>query len=109
MRMTVAAFRDAVARMDDSLYRIIITSEFKKSLARSYRRNLDLGELAHVVHILATGRKLNPKYRPHALKGFGMNIRECHIRPDWLLVWQQNDDELILILLDTGTHSDLFG
>ncbi len=109
MRMTVAEFRDAVARLDDATYRIVVTSEFKKSLARSYRRNLDLGELADVVKILAKGGKLDPKYRPHILKGLGVNIRECHIRPDWLLVWQQNNDELILILLDTGTHSDLFG
>ncbi len=108
MRMTVKALLDALKELDGTIYRVDITGRFEKSLARSYRRNLDLGELKEVIHTLAKGEPLDAKYRPHSLKGYAKNIRECHIRPDWLLVWQQRDDELILIMLDTGTHSDLF-
>ncbi len=74
----------------------------------SYRRDLDLGLLKEVIHTLAKGKSLPAKHRPHTLKGYGTAVCECHIRPDWLLLWQQRDDELVLILLDTGTHSDLF-
>ncbi len=108
MRMTVRALLDALGNLDETIYEIRITGRFEKSLSRSYRRNLDLEELKEVIHTLAKGKPLDAKHRSHALKGYGAGIRECQIRPDWLLVWQQRDDELILILLDTGTHSDLF-
>ncbi len=108
MKMTVKAFLDALENLDETVYEIKITGRFEKSLALSYRRNLDLGLLKDVIHTLAKGKALDAKHRPHALKGYGEAIRECHVKPDWLLVWQQRDDELVLILLDTGTHSDLF-
>jgi mRNA interferase YafQ len=108
MRLTVKAFIDALAELDKTIYEIKMTGKFEKSLVRSYRRNLDLGELKEVIHTIAKGELLDSKYRSHRLKGYGAAVRECHIKPDWLLVWQQHDDELILILLDTGTHSDLF-
>lgn len=52
---------------------------------------------------------LPPSYRPHKLSGQYQNAWECHIEPDWLLIWEQNDEELILLFVNTGTHSDLFG
>ncbi|MGC4129045.1 MAG: type II toxin-antitoxin system YafQ family toxin [Bergeyella sp.] len=51
---------------------------------------------------------LPAKYKPHKLSGNYAGCWECHIKPDWLLIWKQNDNELILLLMDTGTHSDLF-
>ncbi len=108
MRMGVKEFLRAIEELDGTIYEIRVTGKFEKSVALSYRRNLDLELLKDVVHTLARGEALDPKYRPHALRGYGKDVRECHIRPDWLLVWKQMDNELILILLDTGTHADLF-
>ena len=107
-RMTVKEFLEAIKNLEDTVYQIEITNRFKKSLDLSFRRNLDLRLLKEVIHVLAKGEKLDAKYRAHTLTGYKTTIWECHVKPDWLLLWQQIDDELVLILLDTGTHSDLF-
>lgn len=52
---------------------------------------------------------LKEKYKPHKLSGNYQGLWECHIQPDWLMIWEQNDTELVLLMLNTGTHSDLFG
>ena len=90
------------------MYSIKFTSKFKKDVKRCQKRGYDLNLLREVVDILATTGKLPPKYKPHQLSGNYKNRMECHIQPDWLLVWIQNDKELILLFTDTGTHSDLF-
>jgi len=107
-RMTVKEFFDTIKNLEETVYEIQITNRFKKSLVLSYRRNFDLELLKRVIHTLAKGKRLDLKYRTHTLEGFKTVIWECHVKPDWLLLWQQNDNELILILLDTGSHSDLF-
>jgi len=107
-RMNVNEFFEAIKNLEKTVYQIQITNRFKKSLDLSYRRNLDLILLKDVIHTLAKGEKLEAKYRTHTLEGYKTVIWECHVKPDWLLLWQQIDDELILILLDTGSHSDLF-
>ena len=107
-RMTIKEFFKAIKNLDDTIYLIQITNKFKKSLELSFRRNLDLELLKNIIHTLAKGEKPDTKYHAHILEGYKTVIWECHIKPDWLLLWQQNDDRLILILLDTGTHSDLF-
>jgi mRNA interferase YafQ len=107
-RMTVKEFLEAINNLEETVYEVKITNRFKKSLDLSYRRSLDLELLKNVVHTLAKGEKLEEKYRVHTLEGYKMVVWECHVKPDWLLLWQQIEDELILILLDTGTHSDLF-
>lgn len=107
-RMTVKSFFEEVKNLEETIYKIQITNRFKKSLDLSYRRNLDLELLKEVIHTLAKGEKLNAKYCAHILEGHKTDIWECHVKPDWLLLWQQKDDELILVILDTGTHSDLF-
>jgi mRNA interferase YafQ len=94
--------------MDETVYQVQITNRFKKSLNLSYRRNLDLGLLKEVIHQLAKGELPDAKHHVHPLEGYKTTIMEYHIKPDWLLLWQQNENELILILLDTGTHSDIF-
>ena len=108
IRMTVKEFLEIIKNLEETVYQIQITHKFKKSLDLSYRRNLDLELLKDVIHTLAKGERLETKYRPHTLEGFKTVVWECHIKPDWLLLWQHTDEGLILILLDTGSHSDLF-
>ena len=107
-RMTVKEFLETIKNLEETIYQIQITKRFKKSLGLSYRRNLDLKLLKDVIHTLAKGDKLEAKHSPHILEGYRTIVWECHVNPDWLLLWQQIEDELILILLDTGSHSDLF-
>lgn len=90
------------------MYEIRTTNQFNKSLKRCKKRGYDLSLLKEVIDILQSTGSLPIKYKPHLLKGNYQNCWECHIKPDWLLIWQQNDKELILLFLDTGTHSDLF-
>ena len=81
---------------------------FKKDFKRIVRRGYDIHLLEEVIEILADGQPLPPKYKDHCLTGNYSDCRECHITPDWLLIYQINDNELILYLTRTGTHSDLF-
>lgn len=91
-------------------YEIILTSSFKKQLKLIKKRNKNLQKLTKIVNALASGEELEQKYRDHQLTDNPRfkNCRECHIEPDWLLVYKKNNQELILFLIETGTHSDLF-
>ena len=85
------------------------TNKFDRSVKRCIRRNLPMDELRKVISILLETGTLPNNYYPHKLKWKKGNIMwECHIQSDWLLIWEQYDKELILLMLDTGTHSDLF-
>jgi len=108
-RMTVKEFFEKVADYSDSIFQILATNEFKKQLSLSYRRNLDLRLLEEVVHTIAKGERLDAKYYPHQFHGYDAETWECHVKPDWLLVWQVYNGELTLILFQLGTHADLFG
>ena len=90
------------------MYKITYTNKFKKDVKRCHKRGLDMSLLREAVDILAKTGKLPSKYKPHPLKGNYKNRMECHLQPDWLMVWMQNDKELILLFTETGTHSDLF-
>ncbi len=81
---------------------------FKKDYKRVVRRGYDIQLMEHVIDLLAKRKPLPSKYKDHALTGDYKGCRECHITPDWLLVYEIHDEELILILTRTGTHSDLF-
>lgn len=89
-------------------YRLKRTGQFKKSFKLAVKRGKDPHLLFQAIEILANEGHLPSKYLPHILKGTYDGIWECHIEPDWLILWQQNDQDLVLILTDTGTHSDLF-
>ena len=89
-------------------YHISVTNRFKKDIRRCQKRHLPMEKFKEVVRILEENGKLPPIYKPHRLTGNYAGKWECHIMPDWLLVWEQNDDELILLLTNTGSHSDLF-
>ena len=89
-------------------YGIVLTSMFKKDLKLVKKRGYDLSLLTSVVDTLAMGQPLDEKYKDHNLVGNYKGCRECHITPDWLLIYEVSDNELILYLTRTGTHSDLF-
>lgn len=93
---------------EGSIWKIYQTSQFKSDLERLIRRGMDLSELDNVINILASGGILPKKYRDHPLKGDRKGTRECHIRPDWILVYSINKQEFILWEIRTGTHSDIF-
>ncbi len=90
------------------MYSIEYTNQFKKSLKRCVKRGLDVSLLVTAVNILQEKGSLPASYCPHKLKGRYTGCWECHIEPDWLMVWRQDDKVLELIFVDTGTHSDLF-
>ena len=81
---------------------------FKKDYKRIKKRGYDTRLLEKVVGLLAEGRGLPAEYKDHALSGDYIGCRECHIAPDWLLVYEIIEGELLLYLTRTGTHSDLF-
>lgn len=88
---------------------IIWTSQFKKDYKLAMKRHLDIDLLDDIIRKLANNEQLPEKNKDHALTGNWVGHRECHILPDWLLVYRIENDLLILTLSRTGTHSDLFG
>ena len=90
------------------MYKIRTTNRFEKDVVRCKKRGFDLDKLKEVMSLLADKGRLPVRYKSHKLSGKYSGCWECHIQPDWLLIWKQNDDELILLFLNTGTHSDLF-
>lgn len=94
--------------LDRSMYTIKFTGEFKRQMKMCERRGYDMQLLREAIRILATEGKLPEKYLPHQLHGDRRGQWECHIQPNWLLVWQQHNRELVLVMLNTGTHADLF-
>ena len=89
-------------------YEVKFTNLFKKDLKLAKKQNKDLNKLFDVVNILAEGGILGAKYRDHDLSGEYKGTRECHVEPDWLLVYEIQNDVLVLILYRLGTHSELF-
>lgn len=89
-------------------YDLVLTSKFRKALKLAKKRGLTINLLNEVVEKLQCGIPLEEKYHDHELKGKYKGFRECHIQPDWLLVYLKEDDVLVLTLVDTGTHADLF-
>lgn len=89
-------------------YTIRPTAKFQKDLKRAQRRGYDISLLTDIIRKLANGEPLPPKNRDHALIGNYTGCRECHITPDWLLIYEIDNGAIILYLTRTGTHSDLF-
>lgn len=89
-------------------YILKTTTQFKKDYKLAMRRGLKIDLLDEVIRILASGEPLPEKYRDHALAGNWIGHRECHIQPDWLLVYHIENDVLVLTLSRTGSHNDLF-
>lgn len=89
-------------------YTIKPTNKFQKDLKRIQKRGYDMSLLREIIKKLSNGEQLPPKNKDHNLSGNYANCRECHITPDWLLVYEIYEDDLYLYLTRTGTHSDLF-
>lgn len=89
-------------------YDVRHTAAFKRDYKRALKRNLPIARLQAVVEKLRNGEELPAANRDHALSGRWANHRECHIAPDWLLIYQIHNNILILELTRTGSHSDLF-
>lgn len=90
------------------MLKIVPSNQFKKDLKLAQKRGCKIEHLRDVVNALACGQKLDIKYRDHGLAGNYNGFRECHVEPDWLLIYRIDQEVLELFLFRTGTHSDLF-
>ena len=90
-------------------YKLLTTRQFEKDLKRCKKRGLPIDKLKEVINELVTNGRVPVQFRPHLLHGNRDGQWECHIQPDWLLIWEQNNTELTLLMMNTGTHADLFG
>ena len=91
-------------------YEVKYTSTFKKNLKKLTKQNKNLDEMFSLIERIANKEKLEHKFKNHKLRDDKnyKNCFECHIEPDWLLIYQYNEDNLILLLVNSGTHSELF-
>lgn len=91
-------------------YSIKRTNKFKKQYKKMLKQGKDENKIINIITSLANGEKLLPKYKDHLLKDnkYFEGCRECHIEPDWLLVYKYQENELILFLIETGSHSEIF-
>ena len=89
-------------------YDVQFTTQFKKDLKLAKKQNKDLDKLFSVIKVLARGETLPPQYRDHDLSGNYKGTRECHVEPDWMLIYEIQDNVLVLMLYRLGTHSELF-
>ena len=85
------------------------TAQARRDLKKLASQNKDLSKLAFVLNLLAAGKTLPAKNRDHALRGGHTGHRECHVEPDWLLIYTVNNLALVLTAIRTGSHSELFG
>ena len=90
------------------MYTIDTTKKFERDFKLCMKRGLPMEDLKTVIQILKESGTLPQIYHPHKLHGNLEGVWECHIKSDWLLTWMQNDNELKLLMLRTGTHSDIF-
>ncbi len=91
------------------MYKIVYTNRMKKDAKLMQKRGKDMNKLINVLALLAEGNPLPAKYKDHQLSGNLSDFRECHIEPDWLLMYQIYDDILIISATATGSHADLLG
>ena len=89
-------------------YKITTTHQFERDLKRCIKRGYPMDKFRTVIQLLERDGCLPDVYLPHMLHGNRKGQWECHIQPNWLLIWKQTDDTLELLMLNTGTHSDLF-
>ena len=91
------------------MYRIVYTNRMKRDAKLMKKRGKNMNKLASVLSMFASGNPLPKQYHDHQLAGNLQDFRECHIEPDWLLLYQLYDDILILSATAAGSHADLFG
>ena len=91
------------------MYKFRTTNQFERDYSLCKKRGLNMDLIDKAMKILVRDGRLPGEYQQHKLSGKYSNCWECHIRPDWLMIWKQYDNELIMLFTNTGTHSDLFG
>ena len=91
------------------MYQVLITKTFRKDTERCRKRGYNMDLLKEAIRLLEQDGVLPANYRPHKLSGNYEGCWECHLKGDWLLIWEQNESELTLLFTGTGTHADLFG
>ena len=89
------------------MFDVVASNQFKRDLKLAKKRGYNIETLREVVRKLASGEELEAKYRDHMMTGNYIGFRECHIAPDWVLIYRINENVLELYLSRTGTHSDL--
>ena len=90
------------------MYSLEFTNQYLKDLKRARKRKFDEGKLNKIIQLLIEGKKLPPRFKNHYLSGNYKDLFECHISPDWLLIYSRNNTLKLIKLIRTGTHSDLF-
>ena len=90
------------------MLKIVYTTQFKKDYKKLNKTGYDLTKINHVINLLANNEKLSDKYKDHKLQGKFSQYRECHIEPDWLLIYEIDNGILVLMLYRVGSHSELF-
>jgi len=90
------------------MYEIVYSTQFKKDYKKAVKQNLDISLLKDVIQQLSRGEALLTQHKDHPLLGDYKGCRECHIKPNWLLIYKVNEQQLELLLIRTGTHSELF-
>ena len=111
-KLTVKTFFEKIKSLENNpnvIFELQITNQFKKSIDLSFARNFKLELLFDIIELLAQDKPLAEKNHAHQLKGQYVGVWECHIKPDWLLMWQEEREKLVLLLLNTATHSDFIG
>jgi mRNA interferase YafQ len=111
-KITAKSFFEKLKSLESNqniVFELQITNQFKKNIALSHSRNFNLNLLLEVITLLVEDKPLPKKNHAHQLKGQYVGVWECHIKPDWLLLWKEDSEKLILLLLNTATHSDFVG
>lgn len=90
------------------MYEVIASNQFGKDYKKCTKRHLPIDVLDELIIAIAASKILPAKYKLHKLSGIYKNCWECHIQPDWLLIWQVDEEEKLIQLIRTGSHSDLF-
>lgn len=92
-----------------TLYKVHSTTNFKKKLKKIIKQGKNIEKLENIVYRLANKQELEPKYKDHSLYNnkFFKNCRDCHIEPDWVLIYKYLEDEIVLLLVHTGSHSEI--
>ena len=90
------------------MYKIVASRKFQKDFKKALKRGLKESLLKDVALLLEKSGNLPPKFKSHKLSGKYNGLWECHIQPDWLLIWDQDEEVRLITLLRTGSHSDLF-
>lgn len=90
------------------MYRLRVSKRFEKAFDLCARRGYDMNVIKKAMRLLEKNGELPPEYKTHKLTGEYKGCLECHLKPNWLLIWEKHENELVMLMIDTGTHSDIF-